>query len=135
MVTFVCLLPQEELEEMPATIRLRRVEPFWESLSHEERVEIMTFSVKEVKAEALLCAKQIEQEADGTATFPCSHLPATRLDGLEAIPLVLYVEHCLTDMPGACMHHIQEIGITSLTLHSNFFPRFEDSLVPIVHVL
>jgi len=56
---------QDELEEMSAVDRLRRVEPFWKQLSHEQRLELMTFSTKEVKAQALIATRKIERDAEG----------------------------------------------------------------------
>ncbi|KAL0037645.1 hypothetical protein WJX77_006007 [Trebouxia sp. C0004] len=55
---------KDELEEMSAVDRLRRIEPFWKQLSHEERLELMTFSTKEVKAQALTATRKIEREAE-----------------------------------------------------------------------
>lgn len=45
--------------------RLERIQPFWKQLSHEERLELMTFSTKEVKAQALIATKKIERDAEG----------------------------------------------------------------------
>ncbi len=56
---------QDELEEMSAVDRLRRVEPFWKQLSHEERLELMTFSTKEVKAQAVTVTRKLERDAEG----------------------------------------------------------------------
>jgi len=61
---------QDELEEMSAVDRMRRIEPFWKQLSHEERLELMTFSTKEVKAQALVATRKIEREAEGNP--PCN---------------------------------------------------------------
>jgi hypothetical protein len=55
---------QDELEEMSAVDRLRRVEPFWKQLSHEERLELMTFSTKEVKAQAVNVTRKLERDAE-----------------------------------------------------------------------
>ncbi|KAA6426501.1 MAG: U box, partial [Trebouxia sp. A1-2] len=54
----------DELEEMPPMDRLERIQPFWKQLSHEERLELMTFSTKEVKAQALIATKKIERDAE-----------------------------------------------------------------------
>lgn len=56
---------QDELAEMSAVDRLRRVEPFWKQLSHEERLELMTFSTKEVKAQAVIVTRKLERDAEG----------------------------------------------------------------------
>lgn len=61
------MLLQEELEETPIIERIKRVAPFWEGLSQDERVELMTFSVKEVKAQAVLIARKMDKEAYGDA--------------------------------------------------------------------
>ena len=65
----LCSSLQEELQELSQPERIKRVHPFWESLSHEERLEMMTFSIKEVKAYAALAARQIEREADGNTAY------------------------------------------------------------------
>ena len=56
---------QDELEETSALDRVRRVEPFWKQLSHEERLELMTFSTKEVKAQAVMVTRKLERDAEG----------------------------------------------------------------------
>ena len=56
---------QDELEEMSAVDRLRRVEPFLKQLSHEQRLELMTFSTKEVKAQAVMVTRKLERDAEG----------------------------------------------------------------------
>jgi len=60
---------QDELEETSALDRLRRVEPFWKQLSHEERLELMTFSTKEVKAQAVIVTRKLERDAEGKSTL------------------------------------------------------------------
>ena len=62
---FLCLL-QAELEAMDVGDRMKRIEPFWKGLSRQERVQLMTVSVAEVKAEARRVAKKDAQAADGT---------------------------------------------------------------------
>ena len=60
---------QEELPEMSQTDQVRRAMPFWQSLSHQERLQMMTFSIKEVKAYAALAARKMEREADGNTAY------------------------------------------------------------------
>ncbi|KAL0047720.1 hypothetical protein WJX82_010297 [Trebouxia sp. C0006] len=55
---------KDELEETSALDRVRRVEPFWKQLSHEERLELMTFSTKEVKAQAVMVTRKLERDAE-----------------------------------------------------------------------
>lgn len=53
--------------------RMKRIEPFWKGLSRQERVEVMTMSVAEVKAQARLVAKRDAQAADGMVLQQLAH--------------------------------------------------------------
>lgn len=54
---------------MSLSERMERVKPFWESLSQEQQVELMTFKVKAVKEHVRFCTRKAETESQGTATM------------------------------------------------------------------
>ena len=60
---------QGELSDQPASFKVRWVEYFWSTLSREQRVQFMTFSIQEVKAEAAVAAKTIERDSDGNTAL------------------------------------------------------------------
>ena len=59
------LLLQEQREVMDIGDRIRRIVPFWNGLSGEERLRVMTLSVADAKAQARKCSKDAQKKADG----------------------------------------------------------------------
>ena len=82
--------------------RMKRIEPFWKSLSRDERVEMMTLSVKAVKAQAKIVAKRAAEEADGMANYESftwklpdvCEIPPCTLQQILACMNVKFVLYC-----------------------------------------
>lgn len=59
------LVLQADLHAMDVDDRMKRIAPFWKGLLQSERVEVMTLSVKDVKAQAKIVAKKDAEKGDG----------------------------------------------------------------------
>ena len=53
------------MDAMDVGDRMKRIEPLWKGLLRSEHVEMMSLSVKDVKAQAKIVAKKDAEKGDG----------------------------------------------------------------------